>query len=289
MTRLLLLLALQAACNPVRHIPDPGVQAPTVVQPPPKALAHYVRGRLALLDGDLGKADQSLSMARLFDPRSPWIPIAQGEVALVRGDVRAAAIAWQEATRVDPSCATAWLYRARVDRLQGRPEAAAGHYHKARELEHGWQAWAGEIDAWLHAGHRDQAAAVLAEWNAEATLLSAAAAERGHRRLQLGDPEGAAADLVLAVRAHPDDLGAVRRWVAAVLQCADQGPALAEVDRLQMLAPLATAPLWASAVLGDHAGDASRVSAALKQWAALAPDDATLRILREDILEGGSP
>ena len=226
-------------------------------------------------------------MARLFDPQSPWIPIAQGEVALVRGDVQAAARAWQEATRVDPECATGWVFLARVDRLRGKVEAAAGHYRKARSLGYGWQAWAGEIDSWMHAGKPERAREVLSEWKEEASLPHAEAAERGLRRLRLGDPEGASRDLLPAVRARPESLGAVRSWVTAVLECDDRRAALREVDALQALAPTATAPLWASAILGDAEGDQTRVSAALKAWQSIAPEDEALQTLRRAIKSGG--
>jgi tetratricopeptide (TPR) repeat protein len=233
------------------------------------------------------EAHTAFSMARVFDPDSPYIPMAIGEVALVGGDTEAAGAAWQEATRVDPGCAQAWMYRARIERLGGRTINAAGHYGRARELGHGWQAWAGEIDAWLHAKQRAEAAAVISEWTGLEGLSPTAAAERGQRRLRMGDPEGAAADLYPAAEARAEDQGAVSRWVAAVLLLEDRSAAMVQLDALAARAPGATAPLWASAVLGDAEGDSVRVRAALKAWSDLDPEDEALHRLRVALGTGG--
>ena len=287
MTKALLIGILGLGCSPVHRIPSPPVSVSRHPIPPPQAHSHYVRGRLALLRGDLVAAHTAFSMARVFDPDSPYIPMAIGEVALVRGDTEAAGTAWQEATRVDPDCSQAWMFRARIDRLGGRTINAAGHYGRARALGHGWQAWAGEIDAWLHAKQRAEAAGVLAEWTGLTGLHPTAAAERGQRRLRMGDPEGAAADLYPAAEARSEDQGAVSRWVAAVLLLEDRSAAMVQLDVLAARAPGATAPLWASAVLGDAEGDSARVEAALQAWSDLDPEDEALHRLQGALGTGG--
>ncbi len=289
MTRVFLVLGMALGCATVRGIPAPEGASDAVQVPGHQAQAHYLRGRLALLDGDLDAADQALSIARVFDPLSAWIPIAQGEVALVRGDVQAAAAAWEEATRVDPECGAGWLFRARVDRFQGRPAAAAGHYRRARELGVGWKAWAGEIDALVRAEQRNRAAEVMAQWALRADISAMESAERGQRRLLFGDHEGAGADLLPAVRSRPEDMGAVRRWVSVVLQWKDVSPALEQVDAIQANTQGSEALFWASAVLGDAAGDDGRVSTALEAWSEIDPEDEDLHALRKMLGEGRAP
>ena len=286
MTKWSLLLAL--GCSAVRHIPTPAVTASPHPTTPPQADAHYVRGRLALLQGDLEAAHAAFSMARVFDPNSPELPIALGEVALVGGDREAAAAAWLEATRIDPESGKAWMYRARISRLAGDAAVAAAHYGRARALDYGWQAWAGEIDARLHAGDRPEALRVMALWSAVMELPPEASAERGHRRLLLGDAEGAAADLYLDVWQRPEDHARIRRWTSAVLLLSDRSPRIAEAEALRARAPEATAPLWALAVLADAEGDQARFEGAIAAWRALAPDDEHLAALLKLIESGAS-
>lgn len=294
MTRLLLpLLPLLwlpwLGCSAVRHIPAPALEPSAEQLTLPQAQSHYLRGRLFLLSGDLKPARAAFSMARVFDPRSSSIPIALGEVALVERDLEAASVAWTEATRVDPSSAKAWLYRARIERLQGRPAEAAAHYRRARDLESSWQAFAGQIDALMLAKQRAEAQAVMAEWVALGELSAAELAERGQRRLRLGDSEGAAADLFRAVEVRPEDHGAVGRWVAAVLLLEERSGVVAQLKRLRELAPGATAPLWACAVIAHAEGDTPQVQSALRAWAAIAPQDAALDTLKRTLLAGQTP
>jgi len=286
MTRWILWVALLSGCGAVRQIPDPERLVPRNTMPVSQANSHYLRGRLALLGGDLDGAASSFSIARVFDPASPWIALAQGEVALVRGDVDGAATAWEEATRIGPECSAAWMHRARVERLRGNAVLAASHYARAYTLGREWQALAGEFDVWLHAGQRDRATQVLADWTAQGALEPRVAAERGGRRLRMGDPEGAAKDLLLMVQERPENKEVVRRWVAAVLLCKSGASALTQLDRLREWAPEAVALLWATAVLADAAGDSGRVAAALSAWTTLAPADEDLQDLRRLLSEG---
>ncbi len=286
MTRWTVLFVL--GCSPLRHIPSPPVVAPQGHSTPPQADSHYVRGRIALLQGDLDSARASFTMARVFDPKSPHIPIALGEVALVGGDRQAAAAAWLEATRVDPACAKAWMYRARISRLSGAGDVAVAHYGRARVLGYGWQAWAGEIDAWLHAGNRPEALRVMTQWLAVAELSPQASAERGQRRLILGDADGAATDLYVGVWARPEDHGRIRRWTSAVLMLDDRSAGVSQAEALRARAPDATAPLWALAILADSQGDEVRLQGAIEAWRALAPQDERLVALLKLVESGDS-
>ena len=108
------------ACSSVRRVPVPDVDL-TREPIPRQARAHYLRAQLHIHRGDLDAAMSSLAIAAMFDPLTPWVPIAIGDVYLMAGDVTQARNAWEQATDLDPDCSDAWMRRARA----ARPEKGA--------------------------------------------------------------------------------------------------------------------------------------------------------------------
>jgi tetratricopeptide (TPR) repeat protein len=267
-------LALIVACAPVRRIPSPNRPPAITTMPVPQAQAqaHYLRGRLALLRGELIGASEAFALARVFDPVSADIPIAQGEVMLVGGDIDGARAHWAAATRLDPSSSRAWIHLARADRLMGDLSASADHYGAAIAAGHGWQARAGRVDVLDHLGDGPAAADELARWVAIADQDVMALGERGQRRLRHGDAAGARSDLEALALEHPGVMPMMVRWVEATRQSGLYGRTLEALEGMHSAAPSAEATLWAMSALGEAAGDAHQQADALESWLALEPD-----------------
>ncbi len=261
------------ACGSVRHIPAPDVARRPSDSPPPKAHAHYIRGRLALLQGQLDEAAESLALARVFDPSSAHIPIAQGEIHLVAGDIQAARGAWAEATQLDPDSSLAWIQLARADRLVGDLDEAKAHYAAAVRAGHGWQARAGLFDVLERSADASAARDVLRAWVELEEVNPVALGERGQRRLRMGDAAGAARDMAILARQHSRNMSVVVRWVEAVRESGVVGPTLVELKSMLVQDPTAEPILWALAVLGSDCDDLATQEQALEDWIGLEPED----------------
>lgn len=261
---------LWIGCNPVRRIPAPDAP-PVPLIPAPMAQAHYLRGQLALLRGDLVESIDSLQMARVFDPKSGSIPIAMGKVHLVGGDIDKARSVWEEAVRVAPDSAEAWVNLARADRLTGDLSAAAKHYRAAIAAHYGWAAHAGLIDVLERAADVPGAKIALARWVESGSTDPVALAERGQRRLRLGDAEGARQDLAVTAAARPEEMAVMVRWVEATRASGRYGSTLDQLWQMHRSAPRVEAPLWALSVLSHEVGALDWQVSTLNAWIALAP------------------
>ncbi|MBN1334744.1 MAG: hypothetical protein JXB39_02155 [Deltaproteobacteria bacterium] len=81
---------------------QPECTAPGGHNPPAGARLHYALAVDAWARGDLARARTEVAVARLLDPGSAWLRMAEGRIAADQGDRPGARQALEEALSMDP-------------------------------------------------------------------------------------------------------------------------------------------------------------------------------------------
>jgi tetratricopeptide (TPR) repeat protein len=84
---------------------------------PASAYTHFIRSQLYRQAGKTRQATQELKGALTFDPGSPYLLVALGELRFDQDRVNLALERLREALEIDPSFAPAYLLRGRIHRL----------------------------------------------------------------------------------------------------------------------------------------------------------------------------
>jgi len=295
----LLLGLLLTGCAPaVRHIVPPPVSTPSARPQvaPAEARRLYLLGQLALLHGDNAQAAVYFAGARRFDPTSPWIPVAQGDVALAQGQIPEARAAWTEATRLDPACHGAWMRLARVQRVGGDLEQSVDSYRQAVATGEGWHARAELVELLDLLDRGEEARQAVTDWAqaAEATPREALRA-RAEARWATGDLEGAFQDLDAYIEDRPEDLPALDSYLLLAMQLGHRGRALQRLDAVRVALPADEGVLRRQVAYLDEIGhlprllralDALREALAAQDPGALASEDPGLLADRARALLG---
>ncbi len=150
LTAVLILLAACGPKPPARPVPPPTLA--------PAAYAHYLRGRLAMLEGDYERAVTELQAAAAAAPDEAMIVVAQidatyrtGAKARARDEVVAAEARW-------PAHPEIWLLAGKIHRGLREHARARAAYEKAIHLERtNERAWLGLASTWISLERPDRA------------------------------------------------------------------------------------------------------------------------------------
>ena len=124
-----LLAAWEAARDPVE------LRRALAARPPRPALAAFYRGAAALLEAELGRAEEAFQAALQADPQ--LLPALQrlGETRYLAGDLDGASQAYARLTRAAPTDASAWRDLGVVAEQAGDAAAALAAWRRAGEVD----------------------------------------------------------------------------------------------------------------------------------------------------------
>lgn len=229
---------------------------------PPRALYHYLLGRMAQADGDYAAAEEAFHTAQLHDPRSPWVMLALADVAAAAGEPELERERAREAVRLGPELPETWARHGEVELHAGDVGSGLAALRTAVDRGASDATWALWCRTLVTRSHPD-APAALARWATRPLSDPSLLRERGHLRLQLGDMPGAAADLGEALPRWPSDARLLDEYLSAVTAAGLYRQGLAHLEALGRQAPGNTDVLLRTWHLAAQAGDPVRAEAAL--------------------------
>lgn len=135
-----------------------------------RAVEHYLRARLALEDGILERAEEELSLASVYDPRSAWPRYAMALEHLRHGESQEAEKDLRVALQIDPQHVPSLRLRARVLLDQGRVTQALTTLRDATRIDpRDPELWALRVQAHLARQQLPQARAAVEQLDALAS------------------------------------------------------------------------------------------------------------------------
>ncbi len=234
-------LALILGCVPpaARVPPTVPLAAPTSAPPavPARARYQYLVGQLALAQGDLVGAETAFNTALLHDRGSAALHLALAAVARARGtdpSVELARVGDAAALAPDDPEVLVAVGHARVH--LGEVDAAMEAWSHAADVGGGSPAYAPWV-ARLLTRDLPGARTVVARWAAVPETDPGWLRERGHARLQVGDPAGAADDLSVALLQDPTDARLLEEFNTAVTGSSHYRQGLVTLDLVARLDP----------------------------------------------------